>query len=110
MSLSRRHFLFGATAAVATSAEAGRFFNVAKCNGSGLLVATGGAPRCTVVSIDGDKFRINGELTYRGRSWRGHRIEGLLMNSRMVQAIFDDRNDETRGRCAYPDTKTWDEQ
>jgi hypothetical protein len=61
-----------------------------------------------VVGIDGDKFRINGELTYRGRSWRGKSIEGLLFNSRMVQATFDDRNDATRARWAYPDTKTWD--
>jgi hypothetical protein len=67
-------------------------------------------PRRTVVSIDGDKFRMNGELTYRGRSWRGYPIEGLLLNSRMVQAIFDDRNDETRSRWAYPDTKIWDAQ
>jgi hypothetical protein len=67
-------------------------------------------PRRTVVSIDGDKFQINGEPTYRGRVWRGHSIEGLLLNSRMVQAIFDDRNGETRGRWAYPDTQTWNAQ
>ena len=36
------------------------------------------------------------------------RIEGLLMNSRMVQGIFDDLNPDTRGRWAYPDTKRWD--
>ncbi len=65
-------------------------------------------PRKTAVTIDGDKFRINGELTYKGRSWNGHSIEGLLMNSRMVQATFDDRNPETRSKWAYPDTKTWD--
>lgn len=65
-------------------------------------------PRRTVVAIDGDKFRINGELTYRGRSWRGKSIEGLLLNSRMVQATFDDRSEATRTRWAYPDTKIWD--
>jgi hypothetical protein len=66
------------------------------------------APKKTIVSIDGDKFRINGELTYQGRVWNGKSIEGLLMNSRMVQATFDDRNAETRSRWAYPDTKAWD--
>jgi len=66
------------------------------------------APKKTIVSIDGDKFRINGELTYQGRDWNGKSIEGLLMNSRMVQATFDDRNAETRSRWAYPDTKAWD--
>jgi hypothetical protein len=65
-------------------------------------------PKKTTVSIDGDKFRINGELTYQGRVWNGKNIEGLLMNSRMVQATFDDRNAETRSRWAYPDTKVWD--
>jgi hypothetical protein len=60
------------------------------------------------VSIVGDSFHINGEPTYKGRHWRGHRIEGLLMNARMVQAIFDDRNPATAGRWAYADTGKWD--
>jgi hypothetical protein len=64
--------------------------------------------RATAVAIDGDRFLINGQPTYRGRTWNGHPIEGLLLNSRMVQAIFDDRNPETAGRWAYPDTKRWD--
>ena len=51
---------------------------------------------------------INGKVTFAGRTWRGHRIEGLLPNSRMVQGVFDDLNAETRGRWAYPDTGTWD--
>lgn len=62
----------------------------------------------TRVSIVGDAFHINGEPTYAGRSWRGKRIEGLLFNSRMVQATFDDLNPETRDRWAYPDTEVWD--
>jgi hypothetical protein len=65
------------------------------------------APR-TTVAIDGDRFLINGRPTYEGRTWRGMRIEGLLMNSRMVQGIFDDRNPETRPMWVYPDTKRWD--
>ncbi|GAB4463706.1 MAG: hypothetical protein OHK0029_32760 [Armatimonadaceae bacterium] len=62
----------------------------------------------TTVAIVGDAFHINGEPTYKGRTWRGHKIEGLLLNSRMVQGIFDDRNPETRDRWAYPDTGKWD--
>ncbi len=64
--------------------------------------------RQTTVSIDGEKFLINGEPTYKGRSWQGHKIEGLLMNSRMVQGIFDDLNPETVDRWKYPDTQKWD--
>ena len=66
------------------------------------------AARRTSLTIDGDRFLINGRPTYEGRTWRGMRIEGLLMNSRMVQGIFDDLNPETRGRWAYPDTQRWD--
>lgn len=66
------------------------------------------APRKTTVAIKGDGFLVNGRPTYEGRSWRGMRIEGLLMNARLVQGIFDDLNPETRGRWAYPDTKQWD--
>lgn len=64
--------------------------------------------RKTEVSIRGDAFYFNGRPTYEGRSWQGYKIEGLLMNSRMVQGIFDDLNPETVGRWAYPDTGKWD--
>jgi hypothetical protein len=68
-----------------------------------------GAPkRRTTVSIRGDGFLINGKPTYAGRTFRGMKIEGLLMNSRMVQGIFDDRNEATRSKWAYPDTGKWD--
>ncbi len=66
------------------------------------------ANRKTKVDIVGDSFKINGKDTYRGRKYQGKKIEGLLMNTRMVQGIFDDRNAETRGRWAYPDTGNWD--
>lgn len=62
----------------------------------------------TRVSIVGDAFYINDQPTYAGRSWRGKKIEGLLLNSRMVQATFDDLNPQTRERWAYPDTNSWD--
>lgn len=62
----------------------------------------------TEVSIVGEDFHINGKPTYAGRSWNGHRIEGLLLNSRMVQAVFDDLNPETSTRWAYADNGKWD--
>mgnify|MGYP006952615556 CR=1 FL=1 len=62
----------------------------------------------TRVEIAGEDFLIDGRPTYEGREWRGGRIEGLLLNSRMVQATFDDLNPETRGQWAYPDTGEWD--
>lgn len=62
----------------------------------------------TVVSIVGDSFHLNGKPTYEGRTWNGNRIEGLLLNARMVQATFDDLNPETVSRWAYPDTGRWD--
>ena len=65
-------------------------------------------PRKTDVSIVGQAFHINGRPTYAGRSWKGHKIEGLLLNSRMVQGIFDDLNPETVNLWAYPDTGRWD--
>jgi hypothetical protein len=64
--------------------------------------------RKTEVSIQSDAFLINGKPTYAGRAWNGKKIEGLLLNSRVVQATFDDLNPETRQRWAYPDTKAWD--
>ena len=74
------------------------------------FVAVAGAapPRKTTVTIVGEAFHINGKPTYPGRTWNGKKIEGLLFNSRMVQGIFDDLNDETRSRWNYPDTGKWD--
>ena len=60
------------------------------------------------MSIVGEDFHLNGRPTYAGRSWKGHRIEGLLLNSRMVQATYDDLNPETARRWAYADTGKWD--
>ncbi|MEM6691899.1 MAG: hypothetical protein AAF664_20890, partial [Planctomycetota bacterium] len=61
-----------------------------------------------VVSIDRDQFLIDGELTYQGRYWNGKKVEGLLLNARLVQGIFDDENPDTRGLFRYPDTGLWD--
>ena len=62
----------------------------------------------TTVEIRGAKFHINGKPTYAGRVWKGAAIEGLLLNSRTVQGIFDDENPETVSKWAYPDTGKWD--
>ena len=62
----------------------------------------------TAVSIVDDAFYINGGITYPGRSYQDHKIEGLLINTRMVQGIFDDRNPETVHLWEYPDTGEWD--
>lgn len=73
------------------------------------LPAAGAAPpqRHTEVGIHGQAFFINGRPTYAGRSYQGMKLEGLLMNARLVQATFDDLNPETRARWAYPDGP-WD--
>jgi hypothetical protein len=70
-------------------------------------VSRSDTPARTQVSIWDERFHINGRPTYEGRSWRGHRIEGLLFNSRMVQGVFDDLNPATKQKWAYPDTGKW---
>ncbi len=69
--------------------------------------------RQTEVSIKDAGFLINGTPTYEGVTWKnpaGKEIpmEGLLMNARLVQGIFDDLNPETRDKWAYKDTGEWD--
>ncbi len=63
--------------------------------------------RQTTVSIEDDAFMVNGRPTYEGRSHQGKKIEGLLLNARLVQGVFDDLNPETEARWAYPDGP-WD--
>ncbi|MDK1031068.1 MAG: hypothetical protein QGD94_03600 [Planctomycetia bacterium] len=62
----------------------------------------------TEVAIEGTKFLINGKPTYQGAAYRGRPVEGLLFNSRMVQAIFDDESPAGAARWRYPDTGLWD--
>ena len=55
-------------------------------------MAPAGAPPAgyvakTRVTVDGTRFRINGDITYRGKP-----AEGQLMNVRMVHAVFEDTN------------------
>lgn len=86
--LTRRQVLAGLGAACSNSAMAQR--------------------RRTTIAIDGDRFLLNGKPTYQGRTFEGMKIEGLLMNTRMVQGTFDDENPETVSRWKYPDTGKWD--
>jgi hypothetical protein len=71
-------------------------------------LAAGPPARKTVVGTRGEAFTINGEPTYKGRTWNGKKVEGLLLNSRMVQATFDDLNPDTLANWRYPDTRRWD--
>ena len=57
----------------------------------------------TKISIDDTNFLINGQVSNQGTS-----AQGLLLNSRMVQALFDDENPSTLGERKYPDSGTWD--
>jgi hypothetical protein len=63
--------------------------------------------RNTTVAIEGDRFLINGAVTYAGLRPRGLDLEGRLLNSRMVQATFDDLNPDTISMWDGPDGK-WD--
>jgi hypothetical protein len=65
-------------------------------------------PQRTQVEIRGSRFYLNGSPTYSGRTFEGRPIEGLLMNSRMVQGIFDDLNPASVSNFHYPDTGKWD--
>ena len=64
--------------------------------------------RQTRVAVDGEAWLINGDPTWRQREYRGWPIEGLLLNSRMANAIFDDANPANRFLWRYPDTGRWD--
>jgi hypothetical protein len=69
--------------------------------------------RHTEVLIVGEQFHINGSPTYEGQVWTTsyggeYPVEGLLMNARLVQGVFDDLNPDTRGQWIYPDTNEWD--
>ncbi|MBA3332053.1 MAG: hypothetical protein H0T39_14480, partial [Actinobacteria bacterium] len=52
--------------------------------GAGAMSGVPTAAAATTVSIEGTRFLVDGQVTYRGAP-----AEGLLLNSRMVQALFD---------------------
>ena len=67
-------------------------------------VAEAAAPQ-TLVGLDGEGWLVNGVATNPGTP-----AEGLLLNARMVQATFEDRNPDTVGLWAYPDGSPFDPQ
>ncbi|MCK6210130.1 hypothetical protein KZX45_06190 [Georgenia sp. EYE_87] len=62
----------------------------------------------THLQLQGERFYLDGRPTYEGVSFEGRPVEGLLFNARLVMGLFDDLNEDTRARWAYPDTGTWD--
>ena len=60
----------------------------------------------TQLSIDGERFRINGKLTYSEIPTASQGVHGLLMNARFIQGIFDDK--AAPGRFARFGWKKWD--
>lgn len=60
------------------------------------------------VSIQGDKFYFDNAPTYSDFPGVKPEALGRLMNTRMVQATFDDENPETVGYFAYPDGSPFD--
>jgi len=61
-----------------------------------------------MVTIAGESFLINAVPTYQGLRYHGSSLEGLLLNSRMVQGVFDDENPATRVLWRYPDADDYD--
>ncbi|MFW5984813.1 MAG: hypothetical protein ACOCQ1_00910 [Halanaerobiaceae bacterium] len=66
----------------------------------------------TKLTIKGNKFYINGDLTYSEIENGNPETRGLLMNARFIQGIFDDQADPDRfnrfGRTFDPDKNTDD--
>ena len=60
------------------------------------------------VTIEGEKFLIDGKPTYSDVPNVNPKALGMLLNSRMVQALFDDENPETRPLWRYPDGSEFD--
>jgi hypothetical protein len=60
------------------------------------------------IQINDTQFLVNSRPSYEGISYHGKPIAGLLFNSRMVQALFDDANPATAVHWRYPDTGRWD--
>ena len=81
---------------------------LANLSGMSADAASRPVERRTAVSIAGEEFHINGRPTYAGEFWQGHKIQGLLLNARLVHGIFDDRNPATAANWVYPDTGQWD--
>jgi len=66
----------------------------------------------TTISIQGQHFLINGQKTYTDIQGSPASVQGLLMNARFIQGIFDDKTDPSRfnrfGRIFDPEQNTRD--
>ena len=66
----------------------------------------------TALTIQGEQFMINGQLTYSELAGSKPEAHGLLMNARFIQGIFDDKADPRRydrfGRIFDPEQHTDD--
>jgi hypothetical protein len=60
------------------------------------------------VSIQGNQFLFDDQLTYSDFPGAKPEALGRLMNTRMVQATFEDENPETAGLFSYPDGSPFD--
>lgn len=60
----------------------------------------------TTISINSttQEWYINGKPTYNKNS----KMQGLIMNARLIQGVFDDDNNSTVKLWKYPDTGKWD--
>lgn len=61
-----------------------------------------------IVEIEGEAFLLDGEPTYADIPGVNPEALGKLINARMVQALFDDENPETRRLWRYPDGSEFD--
>ena len=66
----------------------------------------------TRLAIKGQDFYINGKLTYSEIENADRDVQGLLMNARFIQGVFDDKIDRSRfnrfGKIFDPDKNTDD--
>lgn len=66
----------------------------------------------TVLTVDGTRFRLNGQLTYSEIPGCPEKYHGLMMNARFIQGVFDDAQDAARfhrfGREFDPEKNTDD--
>lgn len=60
------------------------------------------------VSISQNNFVVDGTPTHPGRTWNGHRVEGLLFHRRASSAAFVDANPKTRDLWTHADGTPWD--
>lgn len=60
------------------------------------------------VTIVGEQFLLDGKPTYADTPHANPKALGMLLNTRMVQALFADENPETRHLWRYPDGTEFD--